>query len=72
MGDVSNLLDYMDYSPVTGCTMDIAVEPENDGLVHMIFLFQGARILRFQPLIFRDVSETEKYFQILSKKEEIL
>ena len=25
----------------------IDIEPENDGLVQMIFLFQGARILRF-------------------------
>ena len=58
------------------CTMDIPVEPENDGLVQMIFLFQGqgARILRFQPSIFRDVSETEKYFPNImgTKKEEIL
>jgi len=56
--------------------MDIPVEPENDGLVQMIFLFQGqgARILRFQPSIFRDVSETEKYFPNImgTKQEEIL
>ena len=34
----------------------VNIEPENDGLVQMIFLFQGARILRFQPLIFRGFS----------------
>ena len=33
----------------------INMEPENDGLVQMIFLFQGAHILRFQPLIFQGV-----------------
>ena len=27
---------------------DEQLEPENDGLVQMIFLFQGAHILRFQ------------------------
>ena len=36
----------------------INIEPENDGLVSVIFLFQGARILRFQPLIFRGVTST--------------
>ena len=35
--------------------LKINIEPENDGLVQMIFLFQGARILRFQPLIFQKV-----------------
>ena len=28
------------------------VEPENDGLVQMIFLFNWVKTLRFQPLIF--------------------
>ena len=31
----------------------------------MIFLFQGARILRFQPLIFRGVNQQKKALQNL-------
>ena len=34
-------------------TPKIKIEPENIALVEMIFLFQGCRILRFQPFIFR-------------------
>ena len=47
----AGLLEDNQWSDIT--PRKINIEPGNDGLVQMIFLFQGAHILRFQPLIFQ-------------------
>ena len=46
------LFPGLDYSPWNYTPPKINIEPENDGLVQMFLLFQGARIVRFQPFIF--------------------
>ena len=50
MGGDSNYLTTYD-------TWKINMEPENDGLVQMIFLFNSV-IFRFQPLFFRGSVDT--------------
>ena len=47
----AGLLEDNQWSDIT--PRKINIEPGNDGLVQMMFLFQGAHILRFQPLIFQ-------------------
>ena len=51
------------HTPENNTPRKINIELEHDGLVQMIFLFQGC-ILRFQPFIFRGFRRTWKYPQI--------